>query len=235
MLPKNKHPLFKLTIPSTKEIVNCRPFLVREEKILLRAKSTEELSEILQSIKQVVNNCVQSDTFDVDDITIFDLEYLFLKLRAQSISNEIQLTYIDNEDKKEYSFVVDLNQIEVVFDNSISKIIKINDSSGIVMRYPKAKVYDDEDLLSSGDDSFFKLIARCVDQIYEGETVYQCSNVNETEILEYLDSLDVKTFDKIKTFMIKQPHLEHTIKYKNSLDSDRTINLRSLEDFFTLR
>lgn len=234
-LPKINHPTFAIEIPSTKKKYAFRPFLVKEEKILLMAKASEQESDILVAIKQVVNNCCLDDSFDVDHLTLFDLEYVFIKIRAQSVSDTVSVSYRDNEDGKVYEFDINLNDIKVIFPEKIDDVVKIDEESGIKLKYPEASIYEDKDFLSSGNDAFFQLIIRCLDKIYEGDEIYDCKNYSRKDISEYLESLDVKTFEKIRDFMMNQPQLNYKIVYNNSLGNARTIELTSLSDFFTLR
>ena len=123
-LPKVNIPIIELTIPSIKKLVKFRPFLVREEKILLIAQQSGSDTDILNALKQIINNCVQEPNFDVDDLTTFDLEYMFLKIRAKSVENIVKLKYFDHEDEKTYEVDVDLDKIEVEFDPKNNKKIR---------------------------------------------------------------------------------------------------------------
>jgi hypothetical protein len=233
-LPKITYPQIILTIPSSKKKVTFRPFLVKEEKILLMAKLSDEESDILIAIKQVVNNCA-IDEFDVNAISLFDLEYIFIQLRAASVNDTVEVSYKDNEDEKIYDFEVKLKDIKVNFPEKIDNKIRITDTTGIVMKYPNSSLYEDKEFLESGDDSFFQLILRCVDKVYDENEVYETSAYSKKELEEYVENLDIKTFEKIQDFMINQPKLSYVIKYKNSLGNDREIELTTLSDFFTLR
>jgi hypothetical protein len=234
-LPKIQYPAFTIEIPSTKKKEMFRPFLVKEEKILLIAKLSGQESDVLLSIKQVVNNCALDENFDVDKLTIFDLEYCFINIRSTSVSNVVTLSYRDFEDNKSYEFEVNLNDIKIKWPEKIENKIKISDTSGFTMKYPQASLYEDKEFLESGDESFFKLIVRCIDVIYDGDDVYPAANFTLQEIEEYLENLDVKSFESARNFLMYQPKLQYIINYKNSLGNDRTIELNSLTDFFTLR
>jgi len=235
MLPKIEFPTFTIEIPSSKKKEMFRPFLVREEKILLMAKMSEKDEDILTAIKQIVNNCAINDKFDIDKLTIFDLEYLFIKIRAASVEDVVKVSYRDNEDEKIYDFDINLNDIVVIFPESIDNNIKIGEQTGIIMKYPEASLYDDTSFLSSGDDALFQLIILCMDKIYDGEEMYDCKSYEKKQLEEFVDSLDVKTFEKINKFMTDQPRMSYDIKYTNEKGKQKTINLSSLTDFFTLR
>ena len=157
-------------------------------------------------------------------------------MRAQSVSNIVNVVYTDLEDSKNYNFEIDLNTIQVVFPENVTNIIVIADDYGIYMKYPSVSLYEDKEFIESNDqDSFFRLIARCVDKIYDGDSVYKANSDNIKDIEEYIENLDIKTFEKIKVFMIDQPSIRHTIKYTNSLGNERIVELNTLEDFFTFR
>jgi hypothetical protein len=233
-LPKIKHPIHEFTIPSTRKKELFRPFLVREEKILLIAKASGDQADILRAVKQVVNNCAINKTFDIDKIAIFDVEYLFLRLRAISINNMVKVSYIDNEDKEVYDFEIDLSKVEVKFPENIDQIIKVNDKITIVMKHPPASLFDDKDFTNSGDNAFYELIVRCIDKIYEDDDVYNPADYSKEEIEDFLNDLDIDVFEKIQTFMSEMPKLYYRIEYKNKNEKDRVIELTSLADFFTL-
>lgn len=234
-LPKIDYPIHKIKIPSLKKDYPFRPFLVKEEKLLLMAKESENASDILSAIKQIINNCCLDSKLDINKLAIFDLEYIFLKLRAISVDNNVKVTYKDNEDQKLYDFDINLHKIEIKYPEKLDKNIKITDKSGIVMKYPSAALYDDQEFLNLQKDYMFELIIRCIESIYYEDQVYQCKDYKKQELVDFLESLDIKTFEKIQSFLINVPKMEYVIKYKNSLGSEREIVLSSLNDFFTWR
>ena len=234
-LPKIDYPLHTIKVPSLNKNFKFRPFLVKEEKILLMAKESENEADILAAIKQIVNNCSIDSAFDVNKIAVFDLEYVFLKLRAVSVDNIVKLSYKDYEDNEDYSFTIDLNDIKVVNPDKIDYNIKITDKSGIIMRYPPASLYDDEEFLKLDKDYMFELIIRCIDKIYYEDSVYESKNYKKEELGEFLENLNIKIFEDIQKFLINSPKIQHKIDYKNKLGNDRQIVLSSLNDFFTWR
>lgn len=235
-LPKIEHPINKIEIPSTKKKMNFRPMLVKEEKILLMAKVSEDDTDIFNAIQQAVNNCSLDKDFDIEKLTIFDLQYIFLKLRSLSIGEEIELFYQDNEDQKSYNIKINLNDVKVVFPDKIDKNIKINDTTGVVMKFPPANLYSNKDFLKSKTEEIFNnLVVACIDKIYSGEDVYESSLYKPEELKEFVDNLDIKTFEKIREFLNNIPSINHEVKYTNSMGTERKIVLRDLNDFFTLR
>jgi hypothetical protein len=234
-LPKVKHQIYDFVIPSTGKKESFRPFLVKEEKILLTAKASDDPADSLRAVKQIVNNCSIRESFDIDTLAIFDIEYLFLQLRAVSVSNIVQLSYRDNEDNKVYDFSVDLKEIKVQFPESVEKIVKVTDTMGIVMKWPSAALFDDDEYLKTGDQAFYELILRCIDKIYDGDEVYNASEYSAKELEAFLDDCGVAVFDKIQAFMMNAPKLYHKLTYTNANGNKRVIELNGLTDFFTLR
>lgn len=233
-LPKVSIPIFELTIPSIKKMVKFRPFLVKEEKILLIAQQSKSDTDILNALKQIINNCVQETNFDVDDLTTFDLEYMFLKIRAKSVENIVKLKYFDHEDEQTYEVEVNLDEIEVDFDPKNNKIIKVDDTIGIVMKYPSPTIVNK---IADKDSSEVTniVIKDCIESIYDGDSIFKAREADPAELDEFIDNLNVKTFDAIQEFFDTIPKLKHTVRYTNSKGTDREIELSTLQDFFTLR
>jgi len=230
-LPKIDQPLFDMTIPSTGKKITFRPFLVKEEKILLIAQQSGNDSEIIRAIKQILNNCIQDD-IDLDSFAIFDLEYAFLKLRARSVNNIVKLAYRDTEDEEVYNFDLDLDTIEIEMPEKINSKINITDTVGMTMKYPSASITDKMTNFDNEVDLMTFFIVNCIDTIYDEDSVYVADDFSEEEISEFLDGLDVKSFEKIREFFESVPRLYHKIEYTNSIGSERSIELTSLKDFF---
>lgn len=230
-LPKIDQPLFDMVIPSTGKKVAFRPFLVREEKILLIAQQSGNDSEIIRAIKQILNNCF-ADDIDLNTFAIFDLEYAFLKLRAKSVNNVVKLSYRDTEDDEVYNFELDLDTIEIEMPKTINSKIEITKDVGMTMKYPSASITDRMKEFDNEVDLMTFFIVNCVDTIYDDENVYVADDFSEEEISEFLDGLDVKTFELIREFFESVPRLYHKIEYTNKVGNERSIELSSLKDFF---
>jgi hypothetical protein len=230
-LPKIDQPLFSMTIPSIGKNVTFRPFLVREEKILLIAQQSGSDTDIIRAIKQILSNCIQED-LDLNSLAIFDIEYMFLKLRSRSVNNVVKLSYRDNEDGEVYDFDLDLDTIEVKMSEKINSKIEVTDNVGMTMKYPTASITDRMKEFDNEVDLMTFFIVNCIDTIYDEENVYVAEDFSEQEITEFLDGLDVKSFEKIREFFESIPRLYHKIEYKNSIDNHRSIELTSLKDFF---
>lgn len=232
-LPKIDKPLFEMLLPSQNKMVKFRPFVVREEKILLMAQQSGSEKDILLAVKQVLQNCAQDPSFDVDDLAVFDLEYMFLKLRAKSVNNIIEVSYRDLEDEKVYDFQIDLDEVEMLQTPDISNKIKVTDDIGIVMKYPSVTILDDipEDI--STPDLVELLVRKCIDSIYDAENVYPISEHTEEELNEFIEGLDLETFGRIKEFFDNLPKMHYSVEYENSLGNKRSVELTTLSDFFT--
>lgn len=228
-LPKIKQPLFTIEIPSTKQVVRYRSFTVAEEKLLLIAKESSELSDIINVYKQIINNCIV-DEIDVDSLAYFDLEYIFLMLRSKSVSNIVEIQVTDDDGSK---YQVDLNLDEVkVKEQTVNKLIEIDDSIKVMMIYPSY-----ESLLSlqsnSGDSSLMlKIVRDCISQIYEGEDVYETSNYTTSEMDEFVMSLRSKDLLKIQGFFEDLPRVYADIKYTNRDGIEKEIRLEGMQSFF---
>lgn len=232
-LPKLDKPLFDLEVPSQNRTVKARPFLVKEEKILLIAQQSGQERDIVLGIKQVLTNCIQDPTFDMDSLTTFDLEFMFLKLRARSVNNVIEVSYRDNEDDKVYDFEIDLDTVEMLKTKPINNKIMINENVGIVMKFPSVNILENVPDDVKATDLIEYLVRSCIEQIFDENDVYLASDTPEEEMKEFVDSLDIETFTKIREFFDSLPSMYHKIEYTNSLGNERVIELRTLNDFFT--
>jgi hypothetical protein len=234
-LPKLMHPTFELTIPSTKQKVKFRPFLVKEEKLLLMAKQSGEQNDIVNVLKQVINNCDIESAVPLDQLASFDVEYLFLKLRAKSVNNIIDLAYTDFEDDETYKFTLDADEVEISFNPDHTNIVNLSDKSGIVMKYPSMDLMSK--IVENGDVSswLFSMIKGCMDQYFEDDKIVMFKDSKPEEVDEFVDSLPTTVIKQFETFFDTMPKLYHKLEYTNKRGTDRVIELRTLEDFFTLR
>jgi hypothetical protein len=231
MLPTIVLPTHIIIQPSTKKELKFRPYLVKEEKLLLMAKESKDIKDIFNTVKQIVGACCLEKKFEVDNIPLFDLEILFLRLRSFSVNSIEKFSATDNEDQKEYQFIINFNDIEVKFpDETFTNKIKVTDKITILMKYPSSSIYDKEDVLDSlKKNGIFELVLECVDKIYDGDTLLTFS---KDELHGFLDNLDIKTFEKIKNFLVNMPKLEYKLEYTNSLGHNRQWAFNSLMDFF---
>ena len=234
-LPKIDQPLFDVIVPSSGKKILFRPFLVKEEKILLISQQGGEDTDVIRAIKQILRLCVQDEDFNVDNLTTFDLEYLFLKLRAKSVNNIVKLSYRDNEDDKLYDFELNLDTIEVEMPEGIDQTIKLSDNIAMIMKYPSSSITDKITQFDNEVDLMTFFIINCIDTIVTEEEIYPASEYTDKELEEFLDQLPVNSFEKIREFFEQMPKLYHKIEYTNELGNDRSIELTNLKDFFMWR
>jgi len=239
MLPKINHQLTTLEIPSSKNKIQVRPMLGREEKLLLMAKEsgpTDRDADILQAIKQSVTNCIVSPkNVDVDKFATFDLEYLFIRLREISVATTIKVSYRDGEDEQVYDFEIPLKDIQVKFPEGVNKMIEVNDNVAIRMKYPEAALYNDEEFKKAeGKLMMDLLIKKSIDSVIQDGTTYCFADAPAEEQETFVDELPMKTLENIREFLVNVPKVYYKISYKNSLDHEREIELSTLNDFFTL-
>ncbi len=233
-LPVIQHPVFTLTLPSTKQTVNFRPFLVKEEKMLLVAQSSGEASDIIRAVKQVVANCILTESINVDDFTTYDLEYFFIKLRSKSVQNVIKLTYRDRDDDKLYEVEVDLETVEVKQQEEIINKVEIDDKSGILLRYPRVNILNGAENIENGVDFNFFILHACIDKIYNEGVTHDPSEFSKEELQTFVESLSVPVYQQIQKFIDAMPRVEHVVSYTNSNGKKVEIVLKTLTDFFTL-
>lgn len=233
-LPKIEYPVTEIIVPSTGKAMGFRPFLVKEEKILLMAQQTKNKKEILKAVKQIINNC-SIDKIDVQKLLIVDIEYLFLQLRAVSVNNTVELTYIDNEDDKEYKFKVDLLAIEVKKSKKkVSNKIEVTSKVGMILKHGDGETIDQMIDIDNEAELMSFYIKNCIKEIYDEETVYDLRDSTDEEIDEFVNNLPSPAIEKIRAFFASAPRMEHTIQYTNSKGSERNIVLNTLDDFFQL-
>lgn len=232
-LPTIDKPLFELTIPSTNKKVLSRQFLVKEEKILLTAQQSGADKDIVLAIKQILQLCIQDPSFNSNDLATFDLEYMFLKLRAKSVNNIIDISYRDTEDDEVYDFKVDLDTVEMLKKAEFNSKIMLSDTLGLIMKYPSVTVIDGLTDNMAPSDVVEYLVAKCIDSVFDADNVYPFSECSDEEIKEFIDNLDIANFNKIREFFDSIPQMYYKIEYTNKLGNLRKIELTSLSDFFT--
>ena len=230
-LPKINHPIFKITIPSTKKQLSMRPYTVKEEKLLLMVNSNDDLSDSIDTLKQIINNCC-IDTVDVDKLAVFDIEYLFIKLRSKSVGEQLELVVNSNGEKK--PFTVDLEKVEVKFNPEHKQKFTLVNDIGVSMKYPNFNsIMKLEQLIKQDEnvDQFvFDLFVDCIDFVFDDNKVYE--DFTRQELEDFVLSLPSNTTGKIREFFETMPVLEHTVKLRSKDGSTEDVVLRGLKDFF---
>lgn len=231
MLPKIDTPVFNLKLPLTGKEIKYRPFLVKEEKILLTAKESSNFQQNIDAIIQVVNNCLMIDD-DPLDWPMLDVEYAFLNMRAQSVNNIVEVRYRDNQDKKVRDFEVDINQVEIVRPEGHTNKFKITDDITIKLKYPSVRSLRSLEKLDMNDpSSVFQVISKTLDTVQDKDTVYD--SFTEEEAGEFLEQFTQSQMEMVNDFMSTMPYYEHVIDYVNDEGNDRKISMRGIQDFFS--
>ena len=227
-LPKLNTPVYEAILPSTEKVIKFRPFLVKEEKVLLTAMEDGSQTAMMNAIKTIIKNCVQGE-IDVERLPLFDIEYLFLKLRSKSIGeiSEIGLKCTDMECGGVNQLSINMDEIEVTKPEGHNRKIMISDDVGVMMSYPVMK--------TSGitEEDGLAIIKDCIEMIFTEEETHERDSFTSKELDEFIDSMDTKQFAKIKEFFDTMPKLEHTINYKCvKCGEDKEITLQGLDSFF---
>jgi len=235
-LPSVETPRYELTLPSTEKVVQFRPFLVKEEKVLLVAMESNNNGEIINATKEILNACTY-EKLEIEKLPIFDIEYIFLQIRAKSVGEIANFKMLCPDDKQTYANVeVDLTKVNVQVDDEHTNNIVIDENRklGVVFNYPTLEMtkagfnVDETDI-----NTLFDIMITSIEHIYEGEKIYPAKDSTKEELKTFLESLPQKTFEKIKTFFETMPQLRHTIEVENPKTKVKnTIELKGIRDFF---
>lgn len=237
-LPKIDVPTFKLTLPISKKEIRYRPFLVKEQKILLMAMETNEKEIIQDNIKQILSNCLL-DEIDIDSFPMIDIEYYFLHLRAKSVGELVESKYkcenVVNGDTCNNVMDTKFNilDVQVEYPEKVEDIIKLTPTVGIKLKYPNFDVVERIQELDSVTDAAFELIVDCIEYIFDDDAMYYPHETSKEEMIEFLESLTKDQFDKIEKFVNNMPKLKKTIEVKCSkCGFEHKIDVEGLDNFF---
>ena len=234
-LPVINVPTYELTVPSSKDKLTFRPFLVKEEKILLLALEDGSVGALNQSLKQILNNCT-FEKVEVSRMATFDLEYIFLRIRAKSVGETSTINVLAEDDGETYVAVdVPLEEIEVDFPEDHTNNIMLTDSIGVTFKYPTYETLEKMDKLDeeSGIERVFALMAECVDKVYEGETIHERVDFSNKELDDFLNSLSPAQFADVQKFFDTMPKLTYEVKFKNpKTKKNNKVTLEGLQSFF---
>ena len=236
-LPKIATPTYELELPSTEETIKFRPFLVKEEKLLVLALESEDTKQITTAIKTVIKNCVLTKGIKVEQLPTFDIEYLFLNIRGKSVGEDIEVNIICPDDEQTTVPVnIDLESIKVQKNDDHNKQIKVDDNIMMEMKYPSLEQFiknnfDFEDKNSM--DQSFELIATCIDKIFTQDEVWVTGDFTKKEMNDFLEQMNSSQFKEIEKFFDTMPKLSHTIKVKNpNTKVESEVVLEGLASFF---
>lgn len=231
-LPKIDTPIFILELPSTKEKIKFRPFTVKEEKILLMAAQSEDETDIANAIEQILVNCIISNV-NLFEFTTYDVEYVFINLRAKSVNNIIELSFIDEVDEEEYKVSFDIDDVQLKTIER-TNIIAINDEISITMIDPTYKVVKDLQAQNLSQDKLvFNMIAKCIDKVLIGDDVLILKDHTQKEQEEFINSLSSKNMRDIENYLESMPKLSHDVVYTRKDGTEITKTLEGMNNFFT--
>ena len=234
-LPKLTTPTYELEIPSTDEKISYRPFLVKEEKILLMAMESGKNEDIVNAVKQIVSECT-FNKLKVGTMPMFDIEYIFLNIRAKSIGEVSKLKLLCPDDKKTYADVeVNLEEVQVQVGDDHTNKIELTDSMGMIMTYPTIDSFSDSGIQDINASNMTGIISKCIMQIYEnnGEKVYEAKDQTEKELNDFIEQMNTKQFKDVQKFFDSMPKLKHEVKVKNpKTKKSSEVVLTGLNDFF---
>ena len=235
-LPKIATPTYELELPSTGATVKYRPFLVKEEKVLVIALESEDNKQITNAIKAVLKSCILSKGLKVENLPTFDIEYLFLNIRGKSVGEDLEVNIICPDDEEtQVPVTINLDEIEVQRDDKHTNKIKVDDSIMMEMKYPSLEQFikNNFDFNENVMDQSFDLIATCIDKVYTEDEVWAAADCTKKEMKDFLEQMNSSQFKEIEKFFETMPKLSHTVKVTNpktKVESD--IVLEGLASFF---
>ena len=234
-LPEVALPTYELEIPSSGKKIKYRPFVVKEEKVLLLALESGDDKQIEEAVRNLLKGCIQSRV-KVDDLAIFDLEYIFLNIRAVSVGEVVEMMLTcDDDGETQVRYNLDLTAVEVIKPEGHDNKIMLSDAMGVIMKYPSFEEFVKISIIgkNSTSEDVIEIMARCVDQIFDAEDVYDSSTTSKKEFVEFIENLTNKQFEDVQKFFEDAPVLKHEINFKNpNTGVDNTIVIQGLSNFF---
>ena len=234
-LPKLTTPTYELEIPSTDAKMKYRPFLVKEEKILMMAMESKKSSDIVQAVKEIVMECTFNKV-NIDELPMFDVEYIFLQIRSKSVGEVSKLKLLCQDDKETYAEVeLKLNEVKVQVGDDHTNKIDLDNGMGMIMTYPTINSFSDSGIQDINAGNMLEVISSCILQIYEedGKKTFDPKDQTKKELTEFIEQMNTKQFKKVQSFFDTMPKLKHTVKLKNpKTKKESEITLTGLNDFF---
>jgi|TARA_Y200000002_G_scaffold270097_2_gene224756 hypothetical protein len=238
-LPKINTPTYELVIPSTGKKIKYRPFLVREEKILILALETEDTGQIANAVVEILNECILTKGVDVTKLATFDIEYLFLNVRSKSVGEtvEVNLTCPD-DDKTSVEMEINIDAIKVQKTRGHKNIIKLDDQYSMKLKYPSFDQFIESNFDTGNDtsdvDKSLNMITNCIEMIYDEEESWDASDSTKKELEDFIEQLNSKQFKTIEKFFETMPKLSHKVKVTNpTTEVESEVVLEGLASFFT--
>mgnify|MGYP001196442167 CR=1 FL=1 len=232
MLPKLDNPTYELELPSTGEIVKYRPFLVKEQKVLMLAMESEKANQMKETMAQLISTCT-FEQIDPYKVPMFDIEYMFLQIRGKSAGETVELSVICPDDEKTSTTIkINLSEVGVQMKNEHTNEIEVTDSIKIIMRYPSLNDYSTLDTDQGNAQALFSMLDNCIEEIHEGDKIHHKVDISEGELTEFIDSLPSDVMEKIGEFFESMPKLQHVVKVKNpKTKKTRELKVEGLQSF----
>jgi hypothetical protein len=236
-LPKIATPVYELELPSTGQTIEYRPFLVKEEKVLVIALESEDTKQITTAIKNVIKNCIKTKDIKVENLPTFDIEYLFLNIRGKSVGEEIEVNVTCPDDGvTQVPIKINLDDIQVQKNEDHTNRIKVDDSIMMEMKYPSLDQFIKNNFdfnEKNAMDQSFDLIATCIDKIFTEDEVWAVEDCSKKEIVEFLEQMNSSQFKEIEKFFETMPKLSHSLKVKNpKTKKENEVVIEGLAGFF---
>ena len=236
-LPKISTPTYELVLPSSNKKIKYRPFLVKEEKVLILAMESQDTSTVANAVKDVLASCILSRGIKVQKLSTFDIEYLFLNIRGKSVGEKIEVMVTCPDDgKTQVPTSINIDEIKVIVDKKHNKDIKLDDQYTLRMRYPSLDEFVKNNFATAADvsvDDTFDLISSCIDQVYSEEESWTAADCTKKELSQFVESLNSNQFKEIETFFETMPKLSHVVKVINpNTKKENEIVLEGLQNFF---
>ena len=236
-LPTISTPTYELTLPSSDKKIKYRPFLVKEEKILILAMESEDTKQIASSIKNVISKCILSRGIKVEKLSTFDIEYLFLNIRGKSVGEHIEVMVTCPDDgKTQVPMSINIDSIKIQKNDEHDKDIKLDDTYTLRMKYPSLAEFTKTNFGSMNEmkvDDTFELIASCIDQVYSEEESWSHQECTKKELSDFIESLNSNQFKLVEKFFETMPKLSHTVKVTNpNTKVESEIKIEGLQSFF---
>ena len=237
-LPKINTPTYDLTLPSTGKKIKYRPFLVKEEKILIMALETEDISQITNAIVEILNDCILTKGVSVTKLATFDIEYLFLNVRAKSVGESVEVNVVCPDDNKtSVQMEINLDDIKVQKTRGHKNIVKLDDQYSMKLKYPSLDEFIDSNFESDEEsdvDKSMNMITSCIEMVYDKEESWAASDSTQQELEEFIEQLNSKQFKSIEKFFETMPKLSHKVKVTNpTTEVESDVVLEGLASFFT--
>ena len=236
-LPTISTPTYELTLPSSNRKVKFRPFLVKEEKILILAMESQDTKQIVRSVKDVISKCILTRGIKVEKLSTFDIEYLFLNIRGKSVGEDIEVMVTCPDDgKTQVPMSINIDSIKIQRDENHTKDIKLDDVYTLRMKYPSLNEFIKNnfgDVENMGVDDTFDLIASCIDQVYSEEESWASDECTKKELSDFVESLNSSQFKLVENFFVTMPKLAHTVKVTNpNTKVESEVKIEGLQSFF---